>query len=120
MAVGDRLSLFFIYFFIISELLSSSPPNGTVELNSTLNVRRLYASCVNEDAIEAEGPDVYLHFVNTELGGWPILQGSTWDSSTFNFSRLLLKLSEYSFNVIYNAGTQIDEKNSSSRTVRVR
>jgi len=118
--VGGKQSLFFIYSFIVSDLLSSSPPNGTVQLNSTFNARRMYASCVNEDAIEAEGVDVILPFINTELSGWPILQGSTWDNSTFNLSRLLLKLNEYSNSVIYNVGTQIDPRNSSFRSIRVR
>ncbi|CAF3760157.1 unnamed protein product [Rotaria sp. Silwood1] len=60
-----------------------------------MNARRMYASCVDEDGIEAEGIDTILSFVNTELGGWPILQGSTWNNATFNFSRILLKLNEY-------------------------
>jgi predicted metalloendopeptidase len=104
---------------IIDELLTSSPPNGTVELNSTLNARRMYASCINEEAIEAENISVILPFINTELGGWPILQGLGWDSSTFNLSRRLLKLTEYSNSVIFNAGTQIDQQNSSIRSVRI-
>jgi hypothetical protein len=112
--------LFFIYCFTLSDILSSSPPNEATELKATLNARRLYASCVNEDAIEAEDNDVILFFINTELGGWPILQGSAWNNSTFNLSRLLLKLNAYSSSVIYNIGTQIDEKNSSFRSIRVR
>jgi predicted metalloendopeptidase len=90
-----------------------------VELNSTLNARRMYASCINEEAIETENINVILPFINTELGGWPILQGSEWDSSTFNLSRRLLKLTEYSNSVIFNAGTQIDQQNSSLRSIRV-
>ena len=100
---------------LFSDLLSSSPPNGTVELKATFNARRMFNSCIDEDAIEEENVDVILSFINTEFGGWPILQGSTWNNSTFNLSRLLVKLSEYSNSVIYNVGTQIDEKNSSFR-----
>jgi hypothetical protein len=70
--------------------------------------------------MEAEGVDVILPFVNTALGGWPILQGSTWNNATFNFSVLLLKLAEYGNSLIYNAGTKIDEKNSSLQGIRVR
>ena len=105
--------------FISSELLTSSTPNGTVELNSTLNARRMYVSCINEAAIEAENIDVILPFINTELGGWPILQGLQWDNSTFNLSRILLKLSEYSNSVFFNVGTQIDQQNSSVRSIRI-
>jgi predicted metalloendopeptidase len=105
--------------FISSELLTSSPSDGTVELNSTLNARRMYASCINEEAIEAENINVILPFINTELGGWPILQGLAWDNSTFNLSRRLLTLTEYSNSVIFNAGTQIDQQNSSFRSIRI-
>ncbi|CAF1169584.1 unnamed protein product [Rotaria sp. Silwood1] len=83
-----------------------------------MNARRMYASCVDEDGIEAEGIDTILSFVNTELGGWPILQGSTWNNATFNFSRILLKLNEYWSSVLYNIGTQIDSKNSSFQGIR--
>jgi hypothetical protein len=80
----------------------------------------MYASCIDEDGIEADGFNAILSFINTELGGWPILHGSTWNNSTFNFFRLVLKLSEYSSSVIYNSRTQIDEKNSSIQGIRVR
>jgi membrane metallo-endopeptidase-like protein 1 len=79
----------------------------------------MYASCINEEAIEMENIDVILPFINTELGGWPILQGSEWDSSTFNLSRLLLKLTEYSNSVMFGVGTQIDQQNSSIRSIRI-
>jgi hypothetical protein len=80
----------------------------------------MYTSCINEDAIEADGVNAILSFINTELGGWPILHGSTWNNSTFNFSHLLLKLSEYGNTVIYSVGIRIDEKNSSLQGIRVR
>jgi len=80
----------------------------------------MFASCINESAIEEENVSVILPFIDTELGGWPILQGSAWNSSAFNLSRLLVKLASYSNSVIYNVGTQVDEKNSSFRSIRVR
>ena len=104
---------------LFADLLSLSPPNGTNEPDAILNARRLYASCVDEETIEVDGVDAILAFVNTELGGWPLLQGSAWVNSTFNFSRLLLKLYEYNSNVIYNAGTGIYDMNSSAYIIRV-
>jgi len=102
------------------DLLSTSPPNSTIELDAIVNARRLYNSCIQEDAIEAEGVNTILSLVNTEFGGWPILQGSQWDSAAFNFSQLLVILNKYNTDVIYTASTQIDNKNSSIMAIRVR
>ncbi|CAF1159641.1 unnamed protein product, partial [Rotaria sordida] len=100
-------------------LLSSSPPNGTIESKAITNARRLYTSCINENAIEAEGVNVILSFINTELGGWPVLQGSTWNESTFDFAHLMLKLSQYNNFIIYTIKTVVDEKNSSIRSIQI-
>jgi hypothetical protein len=103
------------------DVLSTSPPNGTTtELDAIVNARRLYNSCIQEDQIEAEGVNTILSLVNTEFGGWPILQGSQWDSTAFNFSQLLVMLKKYNIRAIYVTGTQIDDKNSSITAIRVR
>ena len=108
----------------MSEALLSTPSlNTTSELKAIVNIRRLYNSCIDENAIETNGINVILSLINEEFGGWPILQGSTWNNSTFNLSRLLLKLclySDYSSSVIFKAGTQIDATNSSLQNIRVR
>jgi membrane metallo-endopeptidase-like protein 1 len=109
----------FIFLFL-ADLLSSVPLNSTAEPKAITNVRRLYASCVNEAAIEMKSVDTILTFINTELGGWPVLQGSTWNNSVFNFSSLLIKLHEYNTNIIYRINTKIDILNSSVHCIRVR
>ena len=91
-----------------------------INIQSLINARRLYDSCINETAIELEGVNGLLSVVNNELGGWPILQGSSWNVTSFNLSRLLLKLREYNYNVIYGCGTSTDDKNSSVNYIRVR
>ena len=103
-----------------SDILTSPLPNATVGIRSIDNARRLYDSCVNEAAIEASGTEALLSIVNNELGGWPILRGSSWNSSTFDLPRLLVKLREYSQSVIYSSGTSTDDKNSSAYFVQVR
>ena len=75
---------------------------------------------MNEDQIEAEGIEQILSLINNEFGGWPILQGSNWDDSTFDFTRLLLKLNQYKYFIIYRANSQIDDRNSSVMGIRVR
>ena len=104
---------------VLSDILTSPLPNATAGIRSINNARRLYDSCVNEAAIEASGPDALLSILNSELGGWPILRGSSWTSATFNLSRLLVKLREYSQSVIYSSGTSTDDKNSSAYFIQV-
>ena len=102
-------------------LSSSSPlPNGTNNLQSVLNARRLYNSCIDELTIESEGVEELLSLINNEFGGWPILQAASWNASSFNLSRLLFKLREYNHNIIYSFNTITDEKNSSTYYIRVR
>jgi hypothetical protein len=79
----------------------------------------LYDSCVNELSIESAGVETVLSILSNELGGWPILIGSSWDERKFNFSHLLFKLREYNNNIIYNCGTATDDRNSSAYYIRV-
>ena len=102
------------------ELLSTPPSaNDNEELDAIVNSRRLYDSCLDEDRIETEGIKSILTLINTEFGGWPILQGSEWNSSAFNFTRLLLKLNEYNNFAVFVVATHTNERNSSINGIRV-
>lgn len=83
------------------------------------NARLLYSTCLDEAQIETEGNEPVLSLISAEFGGWPILQGSSWDNSTFNLSNTLLKLREYNYNIIYSIVSQTDEKNSSAMNILV-
>ncbi len=106
-------------FLFYIDLLSSLSLNDTIESKTITSARRLYGSCIDETSIEMKSIDTILSFITKELGGWPILEGSKWNHSTFNFSRLLLKLHEYNKNPIYNINTKIDLINSSIYCIRV-
>jgi len=80
----------------------------------------LYSSCVDETQIDNEGIKPILSIIQNEFGGWPILEGASWNPSTFNISNVLLKLRQYNYVVIYNINTDIDEKNSSLTDVIVK
>jgi len=105
--------------FFYSDILTLPLPNDTINIQSIINARRFYDSCVNETGIEVDGIEEILSLINNQFGGWPILQGSSWDNSSYNFSNLLIKLREYSHNIIYNCGTSIDDRNSSVYYIRV-
>ncbi|CAF1478446.1 unnamed protein product [Adineta steineri] len=61
-----------------------------------------------------------MSMINKELGGWPVLQGSAWNESTFDFDRLMLKLSQYDNYIFYTVNGDVDEKNSSIRSIHIR
>lgn len=116
---GKILSKKINRFFSFSDILSTPLPNDTIDIQSIINARRLYDSCINESAINTEGVEKLLSVIDNEFGGWPILQGSLWDSSSFNLTNLLVRLREYSHNIIYSCGTSIDDRNSSVYYIRV-
>jgi hypothetical protein len=105
--------------FAFVDFLSAEPPNGIVESKAVISARRLYNSCIDEYAIENEGIDTILSLINGEFGGWPILQGSTWNESSFNFSELWFKLSQYATFAFYEVVTNMDLVNTSTYSIRV-
>ncbi|CAF4590225.1 unnamed protein product, partial [Rotaria magnacalcarata] len=104
---------------VLVDILSSSPPHETIESKAIVNARRWYSSCINESSIEMEGVDLILSFIKTELGGWPVLLGPTWNESTFDFYRLMLKLSQHNNFMLYTVQTAIYRKNSSMRSIEI-
>jgi predicted metalloendopeptidase len=101
------------------DLLSTTPANETNPLQCVLNARRLYSSCVDDVKIETDGVQPVLSLLETDFGGWPILQGSSWNNATYNLTNLLLKLRQYNYNAVFRVTTDIDAKNSSSRLIVV-
>jgi hypothetical protein len=114
------LSDFSLVALHVIDLLSTSSSNETKELNAIINARRLYKSCVEQDKLETDDIDTILKLIDNELGGWPVLQGSSWDNSAFNFSQQLIKLNTNSNYIIFLAVTLVDDKNSSIQGIRVR
>lgn len=109
---------YFVFSYL--DILTLPLPTNTIDIQSVINARLLYNSCINESAIESEGVGEILSIINDEFGGWPILQGTSWDSSSFNFTNLLFKLREHNHNIIYAFGTSPDDQNSSTYYIRVR
>ncbi|CAF3073352.1 unnamed protein product [Rotaria sp. Silwood2] len=103
----------------VVDILTSPLPNDTTQIKAIANARRLYDSCIDEPTIESTGVDTVLSLIDNELGGWPILNGLSWNETQFNLSHLLFKLREYNNNIIYNCGTATDDKNSSAYYIRI-
>ncbi|CAF1114537.1 unnamed protein product, partial [Adineta ricciae] len=114
---GEERSISQIVKQLQHSLINLLASNGTEKSKAIMNAHRLYNSCIDEDAIEKEGIDAILSLVNQELGGWPVLQGSTWNESKYDFDRLILKLSEYNNYILFTVKTDVDETNSFIRNI---
>jgi len=69
--------------------------------------------------IEKDGVQHILSIVDTEFGGWPILQGSSWNGTSYNLSNLLLHLRRFNYNAVFRINVDIDDQNSSSHVIVV-
>jgi hypothetical protein len=54
----------FLLLFFYSDILTLPLPNDTIDIQSIINARRLYNSCINESAIESEGVDEIISLIN--------------------------------------------------------
>ncbi len=120
-AIAGKLYKFLSnYSRICLDLLSTSPPYGSVEPKATDNARRLYKSCINENSIEIDSWKVIISFINEELRGWPSLPDSTWNASMFDLSYILLKLSQYNMFPFYYVSTILDYNSTDILRYRIR
>jgi len=98
--------------------LTSPLSNESAGIDAIINTRQLYSSCVNVDQIERENADSYIiSLINNRLGGWPILQGSNWNPSSFNLPSSLLKLNQFNKFLFFYVATSVDERNSSIHSI---
>jgi hypothetical protein len=94
------------------DLLSSIPPNGAIEPKAITNARRLYNSCIDEDAIKTNTYNVMSRVINEEFGGWPSVSNFRWDESTFDLSSALLTSNQYNYFPFYYVATTIGYNSS--------
>jgi hypothetical protein len=64
---------------------------------------------------------VPMHDILKKLGGWPVLEGSSWDPSTFNWKESVYRFREYGYSVDYfmDFSVTTDVKNSTYRVIDV-
>ncbi|XP_043274066.1 neprilysin-2-like [Venturia canescens] len=81
-------------------------------------VKTLYKSCMNEAAIEAEGLGPLYATLN-KLGGWPVLNGGSWNDRDFNWTNSVYKFQDSGYPVGYfiNFRIHVDFKNTTKRVV---
>ncbi|KAF2358794.1 Peptidase M13 N-terminal domain [Trinorchestia longiramus] len=93
-------------------------PSHPQEPPSTSAAKTLYQGCMNVGAIEAAGTAPLLQLL-TQLGGWPVLLGDSWDPLPFNLSLQMARLRQLNNEVLLAESVADDVTNSSRRIVQL-
>ncbi|CAH2034230.1 unnamed protein product, partial [Iphiclides podalirius] len=80
--------------------------------------KTLYQACMNRTAIEARGVTPLLDMLR-RLGGWPVLDGDTWDERSFSWVESVYKFRSAGYSVDYflDFSISVDVKNSTKRII---
>ncbi|EFA06165.2 neprilysin-2 [Tribolium castaneum] len=54
-------------------------------------LKTFYQSCINSSAIDEDNENT-LATIISNIGGWPILMGHTWDEDSFNWQKFMVKV----------------------------
>ncbi|KAF5269286.1 hypothetical protein FQR65_LT02587 [Abscondita terminalis] len=79
-------------------------------------LKKVYDLCMDTNAIEDKGMERAKELLNS-LGGWPIMLGSKWNQTNFNWTRLVYKLRQqgYKYNHFFTINVEADDRNSTQR-----
>lgn len=104
---------------VILNRLLEEPPNEA-DNNATLKAKMFYKSCMNISRIREIG-DKPLRRTLRQLGGWPVVMGSSWQpSSDYSVEVLLGRLrGEYNGGVLLEPWVGPDDKNSSANILQL-
>jgi membrane metallo-endopeptidase-like protein 1 len=84
------------------------------------NVRNMYHSCMDTETIEEKSVEQLMAIV-TEVGGWPVLMGESWNGEGFKWHELSVKASDKGFNSdrMISIGIGTDSKDSTKRILEI-
>ncbi|KAI5708639.1 hypothetical protein M8J76_000107 [Diaphorina citri] len=78
--------------------------------------KNYYKVCMNETQIELQGLD-HMKSILKQLGGWPVLEGGSWDEGSFTWEDSVYKSRRYGYGVDYFLafGVGVNLKNNTER-----
>ncbi|XP_069975809.1 neprilysin-2-like isoform X2 [Penaeus vannamei] len=87
---------------------------------ATKMVKNLYKSCMDTDRINERGLNP-LKEILTQMGGWPVVEGSSWDSSAFDWHTnvYINRKLGYSLDYIFDFSVTTNIKNSTWRIIDI-
>ncbi|KAL1449213.1 hypothetical protein WDU94_000430 [Cyamophila willieti] len=80
--------------------------------------KNLYKVCMNKSQIEQQGLN-HMKYVLKHLGGWPVLEGDSWDEGSFSWKSSVYKFRRYGYSVDYfmDFSVGVNLKNSTERLI---
>nr|WBW70063.1 venom protein [Lampona murina] len=83
-------------------------------------IKNFYDTCMDLVTIETEGSKP-LKDVLKKLGGWPVLEGTMWDESKFDWIQLLISLRKLGFDhkIFLYLSVSADEKNKEVNKIQL-
>ncbi|XP_057330759.1 neprilysin-2-like [Microplitis mediator] len=105
-------------------LISNQLRRSLEDLNSTdmpyafRLAKTLYSSCMNKTYIEEQGYAPLMDILK-KLGGWPVLEGDTWNDHESDWTTIVSNLRKlgYSLNTLLGFSINLDRANSSRRVI---
>lgn len=87
---------------------------------SSRMVKKLYKSCMDTESIAARGLEP-LKEVLRQMGGWPAVEGGSWNPGTFNWTRNIFinRQLGYSVDLLFDFSITTNIKNSSWRIIDI-
>ncbi|XP_035221042.1 neprilysin-2-like isoform X2 [Stegodyphus dumicola] len=83
-------------------------------------IRDMYFSCMNEIRIKAEGTKP-IKDVLRYLGGWPMVAGRKWESTTFDWLDTLIKIRDlgFSHDILMELSVTVDPWNNGAHVIKL-
>ncbi|KAF5307512.1 hypothetical protein FQR65_LT06867 [Abscondita terminalis] len=85
-------------------------------------VKRVYKACMNVSEIENDNLETLKEVLNTVGGGWPLLKGTEWNETQFNWLKATYTLRNlgYEFSIFLDLNVRSDPRNASRSIFQVR
>lgn len=102
----------------LHEILSE--PVQPDESKSFRLAKQFFSSCLNESIVERRGLEPLLEVLD-ELGGWPVIEGSSWSDDGLDWTDTteILKSIGFDTDGIFSVSVEFDSRNSTKRVLEV-
>lgn len=87
------------------------------KISAEQKAKYLYESCMNAEILERRGIEPLMHLLRS-LGGWPVLEGTAWNRSAFDWLQLASKLRLFNNDIFLMQWVGPDIKNSNENVIQ--